>query len=483
MRTATITTMATTHWTIASPADLAYHAGRGRWRYPPHIRLLNELFVEVATSKEPRFLIVEMPPRSGKSEHVSKYGTAWYAGTFPEKRVILTSYESTFAEKWGRDARNLLDEFGPRLFGVRVAQDSSAASRWGIQGHAGGMVAVGMGGALTGRGGDLIVIDDPLKNWEEAQSATNREKQWDWYRSTLRTRLEPAGSIILIMTRWHEEDLAGKLLAQSAEDSEADQWEAIRLPALAEPDPDEEVVDWDEWRDRLGRRRGQALWPARFPKSVLRQTQQSVGPIIWEAMYQQRPTRRTGILFQPQNWRYCDAPPAGLKWIRRWDLAATEKKQGSDPDWTAGVLMARASDGLTYIADVRRIRTDGLGVENFIRGTAIEDFERWGTRKQRMSQDPGQSGKALVQHYKRNVLHGFDFDYDSESGNKLTRATPLASQQEGENVVLVRGEWNRAFVEECRTYPRGSHDDMVDAAALAFLELAGLLKKRARLIV
>ena len=218
----------------------------------------------MATSKEPRFLIVEMPPRSGKSEHVSKYGTAWYAGTFPEKRVILTSYESTFAEKWGRDARNLLDEFGPRLFGVRVAQDSSAASRWGIQGHTGGMVAVGMGGALTGRGGDLIVIDDPLKNWEEAQSATNREKQWDWYRSTLRTRLEPAGSIILIMTRWHEEDLAGKLLAQSAEDSEADQWEAIRLPALAEPDPDKEVVDWDEWRDRLGRRRGQALWPARF---------------------------------------------------------------------------------------------------------------------------------------------------------------------------------------------------------------------------
>ena len=469
--------------TVHSPAELAHHAGRGRWSFPPHLQVLNRVFTEVASSPDPRFVLVEMPPRHGKSEHVSRHGTAWYVGTYPDNRVILTSYETTFAETWGRQARNLIEEFGEELFGVKVASDSSAAGRWDIEGHRGGMNAVGMGGALTGKGGHLIVIDDPLKNWEDAQSMNNREKQWDWYRSTLRTRLEPGGSIILVMTRWHEDDLGGRLLKHSNDDPEADQWEVVRMPAIAEPDVDEAVEDLDTWRDSIGRKNGQALWPARYPLARLRQLRQSLGPIIFEAMFQQRPSSRTGGLFQTQNWRYCDAPPAGLDWIRRWDLAATEKKQGSDPDWTAGVLMARADDGLIYVGDVARIRADPSEVEKFIRGTAVQDLAMWNSRAQRMSQDPGQAGKALVSHYRRNVLQGFQFQTDSESGDKLTRATPFASQQEGENVVLVRGDWNADFIEEHRRFPRGNHDDMVDAAALAFQELAGLLKRKARILV
>ncbi len=182
--------------------------------------------------------MVCMPPRHGKSEFISKYFPAWFLGTFPDKRIILTSYESEYAASWGRKARNLLEEHGRELFGVRIAGDSSAADRWDIAGRDGGMNTAGAGAAITGKGANVAIIDDPVKNDTDAMSETKRAAVWEWYRATLRTRLEgDPRAIILVMTRWHEDDLAGRLLkAQAAATSgPCKRWDVLELPALAEP--------------------------------------------------------------------------------------------------------------------------------------------------------------------------------------------------------------------------------------------------------
>ena len=192
-----------------------------------------------------------MPPRHGKSELCSVYLPAWYLGTHPERRVILAGHEADFAASWGRRVRDVLEEHGRQLFGARVRADSAAANRWDLVGHAGGMVTAGVGGTITGRGADLLVIDDPHKSAEETGSVTYRERVWDWYRAVARTRLEPGAGVVVVQTRWHEDDLAGRLLADA--ESEGDRWQVLSLPAVAEDD------------DPLGRSVGDPLWPERFP--------------------------------------------------------------------------------------------------------------------------------------------------------------------------------------------------------------------------
>jgi len=156
--------------------------------------------------------MVFMPPRHGKSQLVSRFFPAWYIGTHPHNRIILASYEADFAAGWGRKARDLLEEHGPSLFGLKVSPDSSAASRWDLFNFDGGMNTAGVRGPITGKGGSVLIIDDPVKNDQEAMSPTYRESTWDWYRATFSTRVQNDGAIVLVMTRWHEDDLAGRLL-------------------------------------------------------------------------------------------------------------------------------------------------------------------------------------------------------------------------------------------------------------------------------
>jgi predicted phage terminase large subunit-like protein len=439
---------------------------------------------EVALSRKPRFLIIETPPRHGKSQLTSRFTPAWYLGLNPDHRVILTSYESDFAQTWGAEARNVLEEAGPAAFGVTVSSRSSSRGRWDIAGHDGGMIATGMGGALTGRGGDLIVIDDPVKGWLEAQSETYRAHQWEWYRGTLRHRLEPGGSIILILTRWHEDDLAGKLLAGKDDDNPGDEWEELVLPAIAEPTTAELAAMADAearalWRDILGRREGEALWASRYDTDALRQLERSVGPLVWEALFQQRPTTPSGTMFQTHWWQYAGAVPMeATEWVRRWDLAATEEKEGTDPDWTASVLMARTPDGITYIADARRIRATPLETERFIASTAAEDNRRVGRRiPVRVEREGGSSGKWLTSHMSRLVVPSEDFGGLPTTGDKVANAWPWSSQVQAGNVYLVVGPWNADYVEEHRLFPKaGKHDDWVDASSHAFQDLAGQLQ-------
>ncbi|MFH1268597.1 MAG: terminase family protein, partial [Planctomycetota bacterium] len=200
--------------TLLSPATLAWMISRGRWQPARHLMLLNQAILEAideAAAGKLDGLVVSMPPQHGKSELSSKYLPAWYVGTFPERRVILVGYEADFAANWGYKAREVLAQCG-QLFGVRVVRTRSAAHRWDLEGREGGMTTAGVGGPITGKGAHLLIIDDPVKNDEEARSATRRQKQWEWWQSVASTRLRPGGLVMLIQTRWHRDDLSGRIL-------------------------------------------------------------------------------------------------------------------------------------------------------------------------------------------------------------------------------------------------------------------------------
>ena len=210
-----------------------------------------------------------MPPRHGKSELASKWTPIWFLANWPNKRVILSSYEATFAASWGRKVRNTMQE-NPGI-GVQLSEDSKAVGVWETT-QGGGMLAVGAGGAITGHGADLLVIDDPVKNAEEAASPVIRQKIWEWWQTTPRTRMEPGGSIIVDMARWDVDDLVGHLKAQRDEP-----WVIVELPAVAEAN------------DAIGRSPGEALWPERYDLSALAAIRRDVGEDAWASLYQQRP--------------------------------------------------------------------------------------------------------------------------------------------------------------------------------------------------
>lgn len=360
---------------------------------------------------------------------------------------------------------------------------------------------------------NCLIIDDPIKSDLQAYSAAWRESLWRWWLFSIRSRLEPGGVCVIIMSRWHEDDLVGRLLKRQKEADRAEELRAKEKPDLTEEDllleaKDKTIEDViDRWEvlhlpalaegpeDPLGREPGEALCPQRYDEAALlrlRDGPLGVGPVAFKALYQNNPVSATGTIFKVEKLNIIPAIPVDpeIRWIRRWDMAATEKQQKGDPDWTAGVLMGRTKAGYIIIADARRDRRNSgpvdqaNTVESFMRSTAIEDQARLGRRiKIRTAQDPGQAGKALIAHYKATVMAGFDFTADPESGDKVARATPFANQVEAGNVSLVEGAWNYDYIEELRAFNLGAHDDWVDASANGYLDLAGLGKSKVRVVV
>jgi len=271
----------------ATPALFANHVSKGKWVLAPHLCLLDKALTDIALGKLDR-LIVTMPPRHGKSQLVSRYFPAWYLGNFPDKNVILASYAQGFASKWGRSAKNIIEHRGQELFGIGI--DKSEAVNWTISGHEGGMITAGVGGPITGQGAHLLIIDDPVKNAEEANSATYRENTWDWWQSTAYTRLEPQGACVLVQTRWHIDDLAGRIIKEMENGGE--KWRVLNLPAIA------------ELGDELGRDPGEALWPERYDKDRLEVIKRAIGTENWLSLFQQRPIKEGGDKIKADWFRY-----------------------------------------------------------------------------------------------------------------------------------------------------------------------------------
>jgi hypothetical protein len=251
------------------PHRLAETASYGKWVAFPYLTLISQRIARVIARGNGR-LIISMPPRHGKSSLASLWTPIWYLNNFPQNRVIMTSHGAELAEDWGRKVRNEF-ESNPRLT-TKLSVDSTAAGRWNTP-EGGGMLAAGIGGGITGFGANLAIVDDPHPTWEMAMSITHRTKVQEWFLGTLYDRLEPNGTIIILAHRWHEDDLPGFLIEQHA-----DNWEVIRLPALADPG------------DQLGRKEGEALCPERYDVDALKRIRQGTSLLVWNAKYQQKPS-------------------------------------------------------------------------------------------------------------------------------------------------------------------------------------------------
>lgn len=436
-----------------SPLDFAERCSRGTYRRFRHVEIMNQAILDtIATGGR---LILSASVRHSKSQTASKWTPSWFLGENPDKQVILAAHAAEFAANWGRAARDILTEWGPEIFDVTVDPRSQAANRWNLAGRAGGMLTVGVGGSPIGRGADLMIIDDPIKSFEDAMSPKVRQRVKDWWSGTMASRLEPDGAVILIMARWHEDDLAGWLLEEGEDD-----WRELRMPAICD-DPE---------TDALGRQLGEPLWPERWPLPQLEKRKRDVsmvhGEFVWNAQYQQRASRLGGGTFPEDKWRFIPAHevPENLTWVRAWDLAASE----GAGDWTVGARMARLPDGRFVIDDVVRGQWEGHRVRQEL--VAARDRDPGYTLIE-LPQDPGQAGKDQAQQL-IGLLSGANVKARPVTGSKEVRATGYAAQQQAGNVLLVEGRWNGPWVAEHAQFPRGVHDDQVDAAATAFNVLA-----------
>ncbi len=412
----------------------------GNYRPNWHHELLASKLEAVASGKIKR-LVVSMPPRHGKTELCSTRFAPWLLTRHPQASIIAATYAGEFADDLGRKARSVMEQpayerLWPRS---KLADDSRAVSRWQTV-SGGSYFAVGVGGPLTGRGADFLLIDDPHKSRAEAESKIMREGVFDWFRSTAFTRLEKGGAVVIISTRWHEADLVGRVLA------DGEPWDVVSLPAIAE--------EADEYRQP-----GEALWPDSFDSEALAKIRNVVGEREWSALYQQRPAPLEGALFKPDALGILDGEPAGVEWVRAWDFGATAG--AGDP--TVGVKLGMWN-GRPVVADVVRFQGAPDEVERVLVATASRDGLACAID---LPQDPGQAGKAQVQYLTR-ALSGYRVRSSTESGDKVTRAEPLAAQVNVGNAALVRGAWNLEFIEELRVFPNGRHDDQVDAASRAF---------------
>ncbi|KEO81047.1 phage terminase large subunit [Tumebacillus flagellatus] len=442
------------------PRFLAYESA-GNWKTARHLELLCTK-LEAVERGDIRRLMIFMPPRHGKSEVTSKKFPAWYLGRNPDKEVIISSYSADLAYDFSRISRDTLAEWGPKLWEVDVAEGNEGVKAWGIEGTRGGLKAAGVGGPLTGRGAHVAIIDDPIKNWEEAQSKVIRDKVFEWYRSVLRTRLAPGGAVVLVLTRWHEDDLAGRLL-KMAESGEGEEWEVISLPAIAEEN------------DALGREVDQPLWPERFPPEEYAQMKKAVGSHIWVALYQQRPSPADGSILKRGWWKFYKAPPARFEEVvQSWDCTF---KDSDSSDYVVGQVWGKVGAD-KYLLDQVRARMSFPETLNAIRSLTA----KWPAARAKLVEDKA-NGPAIIATLSREIPGIIAVNPD---GGKVVRASAVSPDIEAGNVFLpdpTTAPWVHDFIEECAAFPNGAHDDQVDAMSQALNRLSGKRKVAAHGVV
>jgi predicted phage terminase large subunit-like protein len=410
------------------------------WDWPHQLLIYQAL--DRITNGPNRRLMIFMPPRHSKSETVTVRYTAWRMIRDPKLNLILGCYNQRLANRFSRKIRRIAGEYMP------LSKERRAVDEW--ETAAGGtLCAVGVGGGVTGYGAGLIVIDDPVKNRAHAESIAFRTSVSDWFNDDIYTRLEPGASIVLIQTRWHEDDLAGRLLKELADGGE--EWEVLSLPALAESVSS---------TDPLGRADGAALCPERYDRDALLRIKKKIGSYAFAALYQQSPTPRDGGLFKRKWFRQIvDQAPEGLRWFRGYDLAVSTK---TSADYTASFRCAKDSDGNLYIADGYRDRIEFPEQRRYV-------VERMQTEKNTAHGiEAALHGRAFVQELRRErALFGVPLKAIRVDADKFTRALAWANLAEEGKVTLVRGPWIDEFLDEVCRFPDATHDDQVDAVSLA----------------
>ncbi len=414
-----------------------------------------------------RRLLVCLPPQNGKSELVSRRFPAFALGRDPELRLISCSYSAGLATDMSTDVQAIMvtPEYRQLFPGSRLGGGQDLERRtmqqFQIVGHRGRYRGAGVGGSITGMSADIGIIDDPVKNRAEAESETYRKNVWNWFTSTFSTRqFGDTGRMVIALTRWHEDDLAGKLLRVAAENPGADQWTVLTFPAIAEGD----------LHPSDPRAPGEPLWPGKYPLAELTRRRIGIGSYEWESLYQQRPVPPGGGMFK-RAWFDVGEPPKGaqLRYCRAWDVASTESLGSNDPDYTVGTLMARSSDDRFWVVDVVRDRLSPMAVAELIAKTAKSDPKGTIIREE---QEGGSAGKAVIATRARALI-GYDYRGAPATGAKQTRWRPFAAQCEAQNVQLFPDvNWSREWLDEMAAVPYSRHDDQADSAALAFNTLA-----------
>lgn len=422
----------------------AHHVSGGKWIPYPHLRYTLRTIQEAVCRGGGR-IIVNEPPRHGKSEGISHWLPTWFLDWYPEARVILASYNDTFAAKWGRKVRDEFVRKDAKTW-TRLRQDTTAVNDW-MTTEGGGMRTAGAGGGITGVGGDLLIVDDPHKNWEEAQSATIREAIIDWFKSTFYTRCEPDATIVVVQTRWHEMDLTGWL-----REEHEDNWTDIVLPAAAEED------------DVLGREPGEALCPERYDEAALAQIEKGAGPDVWNGLYQQRPSSPKGNIVKRAHIRHYGGPtgkelPEGLRrFVTSWDMTFKKTKAGS---YVCGQVWAEQGADV-YLLDLVRGRWEFTDAQNEV----VILAEKWPSCAEILVEDKA-NGPAIISSLRRLVRGLVEV---KPEGSKEARLQSVAPLFKAGNVWLPHpsiAPWVRPFVEELVTFPRSKYNDQVDATSQA----------------
>jgi predicted phage terminase large subunit-like protein len=413
-------------------------------------------------------LIVTMPPQEGKSTRVAKDFIVWALKQRPWLRVVGASYAQGLANRNGRAVRNIIKS-NPDL-GLRLASDNGAVSEWEIEGRGGGLLSVGRGAGVTGRPADLLIIDDPLKDRAEADSETIRDTCWDWWTDSLSTRLAPGAPVVVILTRWHDDDLAGRLLA--AEDGHL--WRVVNIPAEADHDPAKGETD------PLGREPGEFLESARG-RTPAQWRAIRVGSRTWQALYQGRPSAAGGTVFKRDDWKYYDTP----QWIVRedgvhivtgfddllisWDMTfkGTVERNGkaADTDFVCGQVWGRRGAD-AYLLDQVHARMDFPETVRQFRALAA----RWPQAVLKIVEDKA-NGPAVIASLARTVP---GIVPEEPQGGKEARAAAVSPLVEAHNVWLPAVElcpWVDGLVEEAAGFPTAAHDDRVDAMTQALNRL------------
>lgn len=439
------------NWT-RTPATLGNHLSRGAYTLPRHVDYLGNRLSEIAERE--CFFIINLPPQHGKSELVSHWLPVWFLKKFPWKKVGLASYEYQFASEWGGKAKDTIDENADEL-GLELRRDTKAKGRWNLRGYGGGMFVAGIGGPFTGRGFDLIIIDDPIKNDAEALSPVYRRRNWNWYRTVARTRLAPGGSIVVIMTRWHEQDLAGALLGNAPEDeggeiieieddTPPDAWELINLPAFAEAD------------DPLGRQPGEALWPERYDVPALKRSRIAAGPFWWPAQYMGRPQPEGGGIIKIawfKAYSEDELPPLFTRKVQIWDTAYKEKQRH---DRSVCMTIGHTRNPNRYfLLDLYVGRPEFPDLIKI----APSLYDKWDP--DRVGIEDKASGISLIQQLRRDTQ--VPIRAIPAVDDKVTRAhTVTGIMEAGQVFIPERAPWLAEFLQEVAEFPRGAHDDIVD---------------------
>lgn len=421
-----------------------YNAG---WVHKDVCKRLEQFSRDVVDQKSPRLMLF-MPPRHGKSTLASVSFPAWHLGRNPEHEFISCSYSGSLAMGFSRKVRQVLREPTYKaVFKTRLDPDSQSAEAW-LTTAGGGFVAAGVGGGITGKGAHVLVIDDPVKNREDAESQNNRDANWDWYTSTAYTRLAPGGGVLVILTRWHDDDLAGRLLKSALQGG--DEWEVVRYPAIAEED--------EEFR-----KAGEALHPERYSVEALRRIEKAVGPRDWSALYQQNPVADDGQYFTRSMVNYYDPEDIdedAMRYYCAWDLAIGKNDRN---DYSVGVVVGINENDDMFVMDVVRGRFDGFELVERI----LDLYEQWkpsiiGIEKGHIEMALGPFLEKRVRE--RGLFEAYFKDLKTGRRDKEARARAIQGRMQQGKVYFPRdAAFSGPLIAELLRFPNGTHDDQVDA--------------------